>query len=441
MERSQPFYIYGIDDKLPIALAFAYGVQWTLFLFPAILTVTALCAEAFKMSDESRVSFVQLTFITAGLFTLVQSLWGHRYPVIEGPSTAHLLTMLSLVPYGISSIQSGMILGSFIMILLGALGNVSFFSKVFTRNIVITILLLIALSLAPHLATSLSEAQNAYSKESQWVFFVFSSGIVIFTALCSYHLKGLWKTLSLLIGVTVGTVLYSIIGKLDFSIWEKASWVNFPSLWTPVSPQVSLISGVSFTIAYVAVLVNILGSLTAIASVTDRKRLNSSLRRSLILNGLSGIVCGVLSLVGLVSYSISPGVVTSQRIASRYAISACGIITIAMGFFPKVAAFFAFIPVSVVSAVLCMAMGNQIGAALQMVSSPPFTQRDGTIVGLSVMLGLIISILPTEIISSTPSIAQLFLKNGMLSGIIISLILEHGFFRKKSEVEKPNEQR
>lgn len=427
-------YLYDVDDKLPLILALAYGIQWTLFLFPAVLMVSALCAKAFNMPETARVSFVQLTFITAGFFTLIQSLWGHRYPIIEGPATAHLLTMLSLIPYGVSAIQSGMIFGSFVMILLGISGSIAFFSKIFTRNIVVVILMLIALSLTPHLALSLVEDQN-HNPDRRWIFFAFSSGVVLFTAVCSFHLKGLWKTLSLLIGVIVGTVFYPTIGKLDFSVWKNSSWISIPSLWTPLEPTMSAVSFVSFAIAYVAVLVNILGSLMGIASVTDMTRINSSLKRSLIINGLSGAVCGMLSVVGLVSYSISPGVVTSQRVASRYALTACGVITVVMGFVPKIAAFFAFIPLSVVSAVLCMAMGNQIGAAIRMATSSSFSQRDGTVIGLSVMLGLIISVLPSEIMFNVPSAVQLFLKNGMLSGIVISLLLEHGLLRKRPDME------
>lgn len=430
MEELKTTYIYDIDDRIPVTLATIYGVQWTLFLFPAVIMGAGLCAEAFRMSDLARVSFVQLTFVTAGLFTLIQSLWGHRYPVIEGPSTAHLLTMLSLVPYGIASVQWGMMLGSLAMVILGIFGNASLFLKIFTRNIVIVILLLIALSLAPYLATSLIEAPKILNREDGWLFFMFSSGVVIFTALWNHHTKGLWKTLSLLTGVITGTACYPIIGKLDFSIWGKASWISFPSPWTPVTFEVSTISVFSFTISYIAVLVNTLGSLTGIASVTDAGRLNKSLKRSLVINGLSGVTCGILGVIGLVSYSISPGVVTSQRVASRYALSACGIIAITMGFCPKIAAFFSFIPLSVVSAVLCVAMGNQIGAALKMVASSTLTQRDGVIIGLSVMLGVIISVIPSEAVNNIPPFAKLFLKNGMLSGIIIALLLEHGLLRK-----------
>jgi uracil permease len=255
---------------------------------------------------------------------------------------------------------------------------------------------------------------------------------VLFTAFCNYHLKDLWKTLSLLIGVIIGTAFYPLIGKLDFSIWKQASWINLPSLWTPVKLEVSLISVVSFTIAYLAVLVNALGSLAGIASVTDTERLNSSLKRSLIINGFSGVACGLLGIVGLVSYSISPGVVTAQRVASRYALTACGIIIIIMSLVPKIAATFAFVPTAVVSAVLCVAMGSQIGAALQMASSSALTQRDGTVIGLSVLFGLIVSILPPSVTVSAHPVAQLFLKNGLVSGIVLSLILEHGLLKDKA---------
>ena len=100
---------------------------------------------------EQEVRFFQLMLLTSGLFTGIQSLWGHRYPLLDGPSTALLLTLIVLAPYGMASIQGGLIAGSLLLILLVLIGKLGKVVAYATPNVVGVILMLIAFSLLPHL--------------------------------------------------------------------------------------------------------------------------------------------------------------------------------------------------------------------------------------------------------------------------------------------------
>ena len=78
------------------------------------------------------------------------------------------------------------------------------------------------------------------------------------------------------------------------------------------------------------------------AAITDRERLGVGTRRGILVNGVEGIVCGFMGVVGgTVSFSISPGVILVNRVASRYAVSYCGIILLLAAFLPKLAALLA----------------------------------------------------------------------------------------------------
>lgn len=101
-----------------------------------------------------------------------------------------------------------------------------------------------------------------------------------------------------------------------------------------------------------------------------------------------------MGVVGLVSYSISPGVVVANRVASRYVTALCGLMLVVAALAPKFAALLAMVPSAVVGAALAVAMGAQIGTGLDIISAGGMTSRDYFVVGLPVMLGTVVSILP-----------------------------------------------
>ncbi len=344
---------------------------------------------------------------------------------------AHLLTILLLAPLGIKAIQGGMILGGTVLTILSITGSISFLRKLFNRNIIIVILILIALAFIPHLIPDIAGASETHDTISGWVNLIISAFIIIFTVTCSQLFKGLWAGFSMLAGIVSGSIIYGVLGLLDLHFaLEKTRFFSMPKPWTDPHPALNLVAMVSFAISYMAVLINIMGSVTGVASVISDAKLDSALKRCMLINGFSGIICGFLGIVGLVSYSISPGIIVLQRVASRYVLTICGLIIIIMGFLPKMTAFLTIIPPSVVSSVLCVALGSQIGAALKMIRDNSFSHRDALVIGLSVMMGALVSAVPDSAFSDAPGHLKLILKNALIMGTLIALVFEHVIIKR-----------
>jgi len=104
-------FFYGLDERLPLWRGVIYGLQWALIMFPALMIVASIAAEALILSGEARVVFFQKMLLLSGSFTLLQTLVGHRYPIQEGPATALLLTFVVLAPQGLGVIQGGLLCG------------------------------------------------------------------------------------------------------------------------------------------------------------------------------------------------------------------------------------------------------------------------------------------------------------------------------------------
>lgn len=425
-------YIYDIDEVPPVRYALLYGLQWAIIIFPSLIILATISGRALHLSTQQQVNFLQLVLLTTGFFTAVQTLWGHRYPLLDGPSTALLLTFVVLAPYGIATIQAGTIFGGVLLIAVVLSGQLRRIVTYATPNVVGVILMLIAFSLMPYLLRSMIGV-NSMRPHGDWRVFLLSFGLVLVMAALSHWLRGVWKTVALLLGMLLGSGLFAALGDIHWQSVLAARWVSAPHHWLPGVPHIYWPALLAFAAAYLALLVNSLGSLHGIANVTHSERLEESIPRGIFVNGVAGIVCGLLGVIGNVSYSFSPGVVLANRVASRFVVTYCGMILVLTAFVPKLAALLALVPAPVVGATLCVAMGAQIGAGLALVSrGGELSSRDYFVVGVPVLLGTLVGVLPQPLVASMPRVFHVFLSNGLIVGIFLVLFLEHLLLRKKA---------
>lgn len=410
-----------------------YGLQWAFILFPGLIIAATLGVNGLGLKGADEVRFLQLTLLTSGFFTAVQTLWGHRYPLLEGPSTALVLSFLLLAPYGLPAVQGGMILGALLVILVVASGQLERMIRFFTPNVVGVVLMLIALGLLRPLLSFLTEGIESHG---DYRVFLISIGLILFIATLSYRLRGFWKSISLLLGMGVGSLVFLAMGRLEGGKLADPGWLSFISPWISSSPRIFWPSVLAFASAYLAVIVNSLGSLQGVARVTDEGRLESSTRRGILINGLAGIACGLVGVVGTVSYSTGPGVVLVLRVASRYAVTSCGVILVLAAFLPKLATLLAIVPKPVVGAALCVALGAQIGVGISTVTSQTPTSRDYFVVGIPLLLGTAVGFLPQPLSDLFPGPLQVLVANSLIVGISLVLLLEHLLLREKTNKKK-----
>ncbi|NLI83200.1 MAG: purine/pyrimidine permease [Deltaproteobacteria bacterium] len=427
-----PEFIYGLDDRPPWGHAALYGLQWAMIMFPALIIASNLCSRALQMEPAEEVRFFQLILLVSGVLTALQSLFGHRYPLLDGPATALLLTFTVLVPYGVPVIQGGTMVGGVLLVVLVWTGQLGRIIPLATPNVVGVILMLIAFSLLPHMARAVSAGADPSESGGSPLVFLFSLFLTLLIAFLSHRLRSFWKTISLLLGMGVGTVCYSALAPIHWSRFAQAPWLSAPRNLVPSAPQFYWPAVIAFSASYLAVLVNSLGSLHGIARVTEEQRLPTSIKRGILLNGIGGIVAGLFGIVGMVSYSISPGVVLANRVSSRYATLSCGLILALAAFVPKLAALLAMVPEPVVGAALCVAMGAQVGAAFSIISTNGVSGRDYFVVGVPLMIGTLVGFFPEAFMASLPAAWRVFLSNGLVVGIFLALLLEHLLLREKS---------
>lgn len=307
--------------------------------------------------------------------------------------------------------------------------------RLFTPNVVGVILMLIAFGLLPPLLRFLTGVDDTHQQGEPLIMMI-SLALILFVATLSYRLKGFWKTVSILLGMMVGSLVFLLLGRLNWQSLAESPWISFSARWVETHPSFHWPPVIAFACAYLAVIVNSLGSLQGIAAITDKNRLTVATRRGILLNGVAGISCGLLGVVGTVSYGMSPGVILINRVASRYAVTYCGIILLMAAFFPKLAALLALVPGPVAGAALFVALGGQVGAGISIIASKEVTPRDYFVVGLPVLLGTLVGFFPRSLFVTLPEFSQVFLGNSLIVGIVTVLLLEHLLWREKAPMKK-----
>ena len=424
--------IYQLDDKPPFFKNLIYGIQWTVVFIPIIIINASIASKAIGLDELSQVYFFQRFLLVAGVATFLQTLVGHQYPIPEGPATALLLSFVTLAPFGLQAIEGGMIVGGFSLFLLGLFKWVKWITPFFTDRVVGVILMLIAFTLLPFLTHLTAGIQPSHPSGDPTVFMI-SLSLIFLICLFSQWLPGYLKTISMFLGVLIGFFFFLFLGKINFAPLEKSPWVLSPTDFIVGTPRFALPCIITFLFAYLAVIVNSIGSIYGISEIVGKDQIEKRVDRGIAFTGIGGMLAGLTGSIGTVSYSIGPGVVLVSRVGTRFALTLCGAILMFLSFVPKLGALFAIIPSAVIGAALCVAMGSQVGAGIAVISKrgEPMKTRDYLIVGVPILLGTITSFLPKGIYATLPNFLSAILANGIVFGIIMVLIMEHLLLRER----------
>ena len=194
---------------------------------------------------------------------------------------------------------------------------------------------------------------------------------------------------------------------------------------------------ISFLVCFLALAINDLGSIYSIGGMLKPEHMPERVYRGLSLTGLLNFLAGLGGVIGPVNFSLSPGVIASTGCASRFTLVPAGLILIAMSFLPPVIAFVGGIPPAVIGGVFLYIMCSQVAAGLVMVTGTGkgFRFVNGLVIGLPLMLSIVVSFLPDNVLNTFPVILRPLLGNGFVVGVLAVLIMEHLIFKENNTAQ------
>jgi xanthine/uracil permease len=425
---------YGLDQRVPFIKSWLIGSQWAAVIVSSIIILGKVIGELHFGDSVGLIIYLQkLLFLNAATL-LCQVFWGHRLPVIPGPSAVLLIGVIASQGSGISAIYTSVVIGGLFISVLSLSGLFRYLQRLFTVNVVTVVLLLIAFTIAPTIRDLIIAEKSGTTPFNN---ISFALVMVILMFLFYRLLTGIWKSTLIIWAMLLGSLFYLLIfpgGKGDGLF---CCVTGFSGFFEQMTLGLSFQPGVliSFIFCFIALSINDLGSIQAVRELIAPSDMEGRVTRGVFFTGLANIASGFFGVIGPVNYSLSPGMILSTRCASRFTLVPAAAIMLLLAFFPAATGVIGNIPSVVIGAVLAYVMTHQISAGLTIAFKDRKDEGirfdNGLVIGLPLLLGTVVAFFPGQVVSTLPQVLRPILGNGFVVGVLSALILEHMVFRKK----------
>lgn len=415
---------YGLDERPPWGQWLVFGLQWFVFTVPPLVILGKVVADLQLTEAASQVLYLQRLSLVTGITMIIQILWGHRLPLVLGPSSVLLVGIIASKASGVDAVYSSILFGGVFIVLLAITGLFGRLIRFFTPRVIAVILLLVAVTLIPSI---LNFILGEGTTTSSLVNLIFSLVMLGLTFLAHRFLTGIWKSTLMLWTLIAGWLAFLGLfghqtGILKMPRWGFAS-PGYPAIHLTFDPAVFI----AFIMCFIALSFNDLGSIQAVGEIIKPAGMRERITRGLSVTGIGNILSGLMGVIGPVNFSGSPGMIVSTACASRFTLLPAALGLLIAAFLPALMGFIAMIPSVVVAVVLIYIMAVQLATGLLVAfSSIDKPSLDSLlVVGLPLLLGTMIAFLPASVINTFPVVLRPLLGNGFIVGLMGALFMEH----------------
>ncbi len=430
----------SVDEVLPTRMMATLGLQHVLVIYAGVVAVPLILGGALGLEQAEIVILINCNLIIGGLATLLQTLgvwrFGARLPLIQGASFIALAPMMQIgTEYGLQHVFGAVMVAGLL-----AIGLAPLFSRLlrfFPRVVIGCLITTVGISLMPAAAGWLGGGEGSDSFGAPKHLLVGLLTVVV-TVIVYVSFKGLMSSLSVLIGMAVGTVAALFLGLSDFSGISDAAWIGIALPMSFGMPQFDVVPILIMTLAMVVIMAETTGNTLAIGRMVDvpitSRRLGNAFRGE----GLATMFSAIFNGFPLNAFSQNTGLIAMTRVRSRYVVAAAGIIMVVMGLIPKVGAIVAAIPPAVLGGGAIVMFGMTTAAGIQELARVKY---EGTHNSLIVAISLSVGVLPMAMPSLLGSIEgplSLILESGIFLCAIVAVLL-NAVINRRTAIETTEE--
>lgn len=428
--------ILGIDDKPKTWwLTLLYALQVTVVDFTPFIWAGAFVSIA-GLSEDILPTMISTCFLAMGVGTLIQTTWGNRLPIVQGPSSSVLTSMGNVTAaFGFSAMWGAVIVGGLIEFFLGATRAVGairkFIPPVVTGSVVATIGF-VASRIAINWMFGNPTAVNLIL-----AFLGFFVALIL-----KFKFKGIISRGFILFAtVIVGVLLSSVIGQFDWGRVAAAPWFAMPKLFPfqdmpgygpkPFTIILAAVLG-GFT-GYVGSMLESVGDYAATTAVSGVDYKVKHINRGIAAEGVGCVTSGLLGALPVTSYTQNIGIIAATGIASRLITQVAAVFFLIYGLSPKLAVFLSAIPRSVVGGVFLISASLIMFSGIDMVLSEKRNLVNslisGTTIGAAVMVPVYAATNGAQFVNTLSPFFKMFVTSNIFIavfvGIILNILLKH----------------
>lgn len=417
---------HPVDEMLPKGQLFVYGLQHVLAMYAGAVAVPLIIANAIGLTKEQLIFLINADLFTCGIATLIQTLgfgnMGIRIPMIQGVTFAAVTPMIIIgQTHGMTAIYGSIIVAGLLTYLAAPYFSrlIRFFPPVVTG----TIITIIGITLMP-VAVRWAAGGNPAAKDFASPEYIGLSLLVLVLVLFFYkYFTGFLSNIAVLLGLIAGTIIAMPLGMVNFSQVGTSAWVGITTPFWFGMPTFDLASIAAMVLVMLVVMTETTGDCIAIGEIIDKPITKDDLARCLRADGFSTVLGGILNSFPYTAFAQNVGLVGLTRVKSRFVVAAAGVILIALGLIPKLAAIIAAIPNPVLGGAGIAMFGMVAASGIKTLSKVNFDGTHNTmVVGISVGIGMITLAVP-NFYHGFPSWLQVILHSGITAGSLSAIVL------------------
>jgi len=425
---------YGLEARLEPSREITYGLQHMILFIANAAIMPVIIAKGLGLDDVSVSEMLLRTFFLCGLLSILQTRFGHRYPIIDGPSGMWMSVWICLTSVTSelggdfaalrAHLEFGMLIAGVFLIILGVSGCMKYIAMLFSPLVNGAFLVLMPIQLSKSFVSGMlgtvfgGTSIDGGSFAAFWI-------TVATMILLNIFAPPFLKSIAILVSIAVGWIFAAAIGIASFSnMTTLHSFIVLPQLFSWGTPVLNPGILITCILGSFLLFANMLASFIGMADVLGEEFPEKQLNRGTIFFGVSTIATGAFATVGFVPFATSIGIVRMTGVASRRPFYLGCIAMIVLSLLGPVGMFFAAIPPAVGYGSLAVLFGVILKQGTDQIKKAELSERKGLALGIAMLTGTGIMMQPMSLFEQLPSIVVPFVSNGLLVGVILAIVLE-----------------
>lgn len=413
-------------EKLSIGQNVIMGLQHVLTMFPGSIAVPLIMGSALGLDSKTTAFLVAANLFTSAIAILIQVYGlgkhiGSRLPIVLGSAFAPLGPMIVIgQQYGLQAVFGAVIVSGILMF------GISYFMnrilKYFPAVVVGSFVTLIGITLAP---TAFADLAGGVGADNFGAVKNIALGLVVLVIIILLNRfgNGLLQSISLLLGLGIGTLLAIPLGILDVSPVADAAMFELITPFHFGFPEFKLDAIFIMTLFCVINMIQCIGVYAFLDNVRSTETSDK-----VKVNGMRGqafaqIVSGFFNSVPSTMFNENVGVIKLSGIGARSTVGVAGIMLLVMSLLPKLSTFITCIPKPVIGGATLALFGTISAAGISILSSVDYSDNNNSLIlGTGLALGVGASF-TAGAFDNFPTVLSMLFSNGLFVVGVVTITL------------------
>ena len=410
--------------------AMVLGLQHLLAMYSGSILVPMMIGQALGYNSEQLTYLVSTDIFMCGIATFLQlqlnKYLGIGLPVVLGVAFQSVapLTIIGQ-SHGSGAMFGALIVsGIFVVLVSGIFSKLAnYFPAIVTGSVITTI----GLTLIPVAIGNMGNNVANPSLESLMLALI----TVLIILVVNIFTKGFLKSISILLGLVIGTLIASGMGQVNFTAVSQAPILHIPTVFYFGAPTFEISSIVMMCIIATVSMVESTGVYLALSDITKDPIDATRLRNGYRAEGLAVLLGGVFNTFPYTGFSQNVGLVKMSGIKTRLPIYYAAGFLVLLGLLPKFGALAQIIPSPVIGGAMIVMFGFVSLQGMQMLARVDFVNNEHNFLIAAVSIAVGVGFNNSNLFNSLPTAFRMFFSNGIVMASILAVVLNAILNRKK----------